>query len=157
MPGRAGKIQDGRTVKTVYSIVNPLDNQEMSSSQDHNITASNVTVIRRQRLNGLLALFIREQVAQGQPHMGLERLFAEKLQVSPSLLSQLKKSRPISDKLARQIEAHCALAVGSLDVSSEAPATPTPAEEAFIALARERWREANAKGKRALLQALRSA
>ena len=75
----------------------------------------------------------------------------------PSLLSQLKKSRPISDKLARQIEAHCALAVGSLDVSSEAPATPTPAEEAFIALARERWREANAKGKRALLQALRSA
>lgn len=61
--------------------------------------------------------------------------------------SQIKSSRPIGDTLARQIERHARVDVGWLD-AEHATQHPDPAEERFLALAREAWRRANAKGKR---------
>lgn len=128
----------------------------MSMSQHHHTPAPlNITVVRRARLLELLGAFVQAQVAMGRPPKGLEQAFAAQLQVSPSLLSQIKKSRPIGDKLARQIEVACSMAPGWLDEGAPLPG-PTPAEEAFIALARERWRQANAKEKRALMRYLRA-
>ena len=144
-----------RTVNSLYPIVNSHDNRNMSTSQ-HDNTAGNITVTRRLRLHELLSVFVQAEVAQGQPPKGLEQAFAAKLQVSPSLLSQIKKSRPISDKVARQIEVACDVPLGWLDTESPEPAGPTPAEEAFIALARARWRKANAKEKRALMRLMKA-
>ncbi len=143
------------TVNSLYPTVNARDNKMMATSQHDNNTAGNITVIRRQRLQELLNIFVQAQVAQGQPPKGLEQAFAAQLQVSPSLLSQIKKSRPISDKLARQIEAACSVEPLWLDVSAVAPEVPTPAEEAFVALARDKWRAANSRQKRTLVRMLR--
>lgn len=110
---------------------------------------SNITLTRRARLHVLLQEFVQTQAAQGVPPKGLEQSFAAVLQVGPSLLSQIKKSRPISDKLARQIEAACHVPIGWLDQPVENTG-PDPAEEAFVELARRAWRAANAKQKREL-------
>lgn len=45
----------------------------------------------------------------------MEQTFAQKLQVSPSMWSQIKSSRPIGGKLARQVEAACGQPPGWLD------------------------------------------
>lgn len=63
--------------------------------------------------------------------------------------SQIKGSRPIGDKLARQIEVHCGQPPGWLDEEHELE-LPSEAEEQFIALARKAWRASTAKGKREL-------
>ncbi|WP_234265080.1 hypothetical protein [Hydrogenophaga sp. NFH-34] len=107
------------------------------------------TVTRRARLHVLLQEHVQSQVAQGVPPKGLEQAFAAVLQVSPSLLSQIKKSRPIGDKLARQIEAACHVPIGWLDQPVK-DAGPSDAEEAFVELARQAWRKANASEKREL-------
>jgi len=125
----------------------------MSSLQETH--TPNTTVVRRKRLLALLSEFVQEQAAQGKPPRGLEMAFAKKLQVLPTLLSQIKNARPIGDKLARQIEAMCDRAPGWLDEEGEEQEAPDPAEEAFVALARRAWRQANAREKRALNQALR--
>lgn len=126
----------------------------MSSLQE--IHTPNATVVRRTRLLALLSVFVQEQVTQGHPPKGLEQAFAAKLQISPSLLSQIKNSRPIGDKLARQIESACAVPSGYLDtfVASTISA-PSPAEDAFMATARNAWRAANAKEKRDLARHLK--
>ena len=85
----------------------------------------------------------------GEPPKGLEQAFAQQLQISPSMWSQVKSSRPIGDKLARQIEVACGVEPGWLD-TPHAPAGPTPAEARFLALALETWRASNAEGRRRL-------
>ena len=47
--------------------------------------------------------YAEKALAQGSPPKGLEQAFAATLQISPSMWSQIKSSRPIGDKLARQI------------------------------------------------------
>lgn len=126
----------------------------MESSQEHN-TTSNTTVIRRQQLLALLAEFVRAQVSHGHPPKGLEQAFAAQLQISPSLLSQVKNSRPIGDKLARQIEVGCEKSPGWLDLPGQSVVAPSAAEEAFIELAKSAWRRSNAKGKRELMRTLK--
>lgn len=121
----------------------------MSSLQEKHIEP-NASVIRRKRLLQLLQSFVQEQAALGVPPKGLEQAFAAKLQISPSLLSQIKKSRPIGDKLARQIESMSGELSGWLDQDGPDLLEADPAEEAFLALARQAWRLANAREKRAL-------
>lgn len=125
----------------------------MSPLQEEHINP-NATVVRRNRLLVLLQSFVQEQAAIGMPPKGLEQAFAAKLQISPSLLSQIKKSRPIGDKLARQVETACGKPAQWLDACDEqSPApVPSPAEELFVELARAAWRQANAKGKRDLMK-----
>ncbi|MFS2049501.1 hypothetical protein ACEN8K_11235 [Variovorax sp. CT11-76] len=89
-------------------------------------------------------------MAAGLPAKGLDQAFARKIEVSPSMWSQIKSARPIGDNLARQIERHCEVEAGWLDREDRPSEVPDEAEERFVAMAREAWRAANAKGKREL-------
>ena len=94
-------------------------------------------------------------MAAGAPPKGLEQGFAATLQISPSMWSQIKASRPIGDKLARQIEAHGAKPAGWLDERRK-DAAPAPAEAAFLQLALAAWRNTNQAGRKALRAQLKS-
>lgn len=111
------------------------------------MTPPPLTVIRRTNVLALHRLFLEKEIAAGKPAKGLDQAFAASLEISPSMWSQIKSSRPIGDTLARQIERHARVDVGWLD-AEHATQHPDPAEERFLALAREAWRRANAKGKR---------
>ena len=93
-------------------------------------------------------------LAAGQPPKGLEQAFAATLQISPSMWSQIKSSRPIGDKMARQIEQHCAQPLGWLDEERES-AGLTPAEQQFLALALQAWRSTNSAGRKTLRDILK--
>ncbi|MDO5652772.1 MAG: hypothetical protein Q4G39_01555 [Brachymonas sp.] len=115
----------------------------------------NLSVLRRQNLLALLQEFAENMVSAGAVTKGIEQAFAEKIQVSPSMLSQMKAGRPIGNKIARQIEVLCKRPAGWLD-TQHPDQKPSPAEEAFVTLAREVWRSQNAKGKRELQQYVQS-
>ncbi|MDP9605647.1 hypothetical protein ABL840_10805 [Variovorax sp. NFACC27] len=110
----------------------------------------NTTVARRRNALALHRRFLEEAVAAGLPAKGLDQAFAKKIEISPSMWSQIKSSRPIGDNLARQIERHCGVESGWLDKEDRPSEVPDAAEERFIAAAREAWRGANAKGKKEL-------
>lgn len=114
----------------------------------------NITLTRRQNALALFQAYAAARLAAGEPAKGLEQSFAAELQISPSMWSQIKASRPISDKLARQIEHHTAQPDGWLD-ATHGPALPDPAEERFVELARSAWRASNARAKRDLARCLR--
>lgn len=110
----------------------------------------NTTVARRRNVLALHRRFLEGAIAAGLPAKGLDQSFAKKIEISPSMWSQIKSSRPIGDNLARQIERHCEVEPGWLDKEDRPSEVPDAAEERFIAAAREAWRAANAKGKREL-------
>jgi hypothetical protein len=109
----------------------------------------NITLIRRSNVLHLFQAFAEKALAAGDTPKGLEQAFAASLQISPSMWSQIKSSRPIGDKLARQIEAHGRHAVGWLDVEHHSPAM-TAAEQKFLALALQAWRAASREERKAL-------
>ena len=111
------------------------------------MTPPSLTVLRRANVLALHRLFLEQQIAAGKPAKGLDQAFAASLEISPSMWSQIKSSRPIGNTLARQIERHAQVELGWLD-AEHATAHPDPAEERFLELARQAWRAANAKGKR---------
>ena len=125
-----------------------MDSQSGAEAKQNN------TVTRRQNLVMLLQTFAEQSIAKGAPSNGIEQSFAAHIQVHPSMLSQIKSSRPISDKLATQIEIACKQPKGWLS-EEQLNQKPTPAELAFLALALKLWRSKNAKGKRELKLALR--
>lgn len=114
-----------------------------------------LTVIRRANAVALYQTFLQERIAAGEAPKGLDQAFAALLEISPSMWSQIKSARPISDKLARQIEHHTQQPSGWLDGAHATTAEADAAEERFVALARQAWRAANAPGKRALLHSLK--
>lgn len=116
---------------------------------------SNLTLVRRQNVLALFQDHAEKAFAAGAPPKGLEQAFAATLQVSPSLWSQIKSSRPIGDKLARQIEVMCRQPAGWLD-AEHAPARPTAAEAAFLDLALAAWRATNSAGRKALRQQMKA-
>ncbi len=113
-----------------------------------------ISVIRRQNILAVYKEFLEEAaakaVAKGVAPRGLETEFAAILEISPSMWSQIKSGRLFGDKLARQLEHRINKPRGWLDELHEPHPAPTPAEEAFVLLARQTWREQNAKGKRDL-------
>lgn len=110
--------------------------------------------IRRENLLRLLREFSQTRIASGEPTNGTEKAFAEQLQMSKSLLSQLKSSRPISDSNAQQIERLCKQTPGWLSVErTDVTSLPAPGEEAFIAAARAAFRAAS-RAERARLKQL---
>jgi hypothetical protein len=116
---------------------------------------TNITIIRRQNLLTLLQEFAEQHLINEGATKGADQAFAALLQVSPSRLSQIKSSIAIGNKLAHQIETICKRPTGWL--SENQPDTkPTPAEIAFLALAREVWLRQNSEGKRALTKAIRN-
>lgn len=120
-----------------------------------NDTVPNITVTRRQNALALFRDFAERALARGAAPKGLEQAFAATLQISPSMWSQIKSSRPIGDKLARQIEVACGKPPGWLDTASAA-AAPTAAEAAFLELALAAYRSTDAKSRQALRKQLRA-
>jgi hypothetical protein len=117
---------------------------------------SNITITRRRNALALFQEYAERELTSGTPPKGLEQSFAATLQVSPSMWSQIKSSRPVGDKLARQIEAHCAKPEGWLDQEHDA-AVLSDAEKAFLDLALRAWRSTNAAGRRGLRARLQAA
>lgn len=122
------------------------------------VTASdptpNISVTRRHNLLVLLQEFAENLVATGTTTKGFDQAFAQHIQVSPSMLSQMKAGRPIGNKTAAQVEALCKRPAGWLDLQHPNQ-KPSPAEDAFIDMARTVWRAQNARDKRALNQLVR--
>lgn len=115
----------------------------------------NITLTRQRNVLALFQAYAESALAAGTAPKGLEQSFAATLQISPSLWSQIKSSRPIGDKLARQIEAHARKPGGWLDEArKEAPLTAT--EAAFLELALAAWRATNARGRKALRDQLKA-
>jgi hypothetical protein len=112
---------------------------------------SALPLLRRQNALALFHAFAERALATGQAPKGLEQAFAASVQISPSLWSQIKSSRPIGDKLARQIEVHAQQVPGWLDEPHEAAAS-SAAEKAFLDLALQAWRATNSAGRKALHQ-----
>jgi hypothetical protein len=110
---------------------------------------ANITLTRRQNTLALFQAYAEQQVTAGAPPKGMEQAFAATLQISPSMWSQIKASRPIGDKLGRQIESLSSKPVGWLD-EPHASAAPTPAEVVFIGLALAAFRASNSSGRKAL-------
>ncbi len=109
----------------------------------------NITITRQQNALALFQAYIEKALAAGASPKGLEQSFAAAVEISPSMWSQLKSSRPIGDKLARQIEQHCGKPAGWLD-EERADATPSATEKAFLDLAWQAWRATNGAGRKAL-------
>lgn len=137
-----------RLIKSVYNKALHEDNR-WPLHEDTVQKTPNITVTRRANLLALHQKFLEDSIAAGLAAKGLEKLFAEKIQTSASMLSQIKSSRPIGDALARQIERRLAQNDGWLDAEHEYTIAD-PGEEAFIAMARNAWRSANAKQKKEL-------
>lgn len=114
-----------------------------------------LVLVRRRNVLALFQNWAEAAMRAGAPPKGLEQAFAAHVEISPSLWSQIKASRPIGDKLARQIEQHCGKAAGWLDESRD-DTIPSPAEQAFLALALQAWRATNAAGRRALRKGLKA-
>jgi hypothetical protein len=116
---------------------------------------SNITQARRHNALALFQDHAERALAQGASPKGLEQAFAATLQISPSMWSQIKSSRPIGDKLARQIEAMTGRPAGWLDAPRK-DASPTPVEKAFLELALSAWRATNSAGRKALREHLKA-
>jgi len=115
---------------------------------------SNTTITRRQNALALFQAYAERALASGAAPKGLEQAFAATLQISPSMWSQIKSSRPIGDKLARQIEFACAQRAGWLDEARK-EAVPSAAETAYLELALAAWRSTNSGGRKALREHLK--
>ena len=114
---------------------------------------SNITLARRQNVLALFQDYAERALAKGVPPKGLEQSFAASLQISPSMWSQIKSSRPIGDKLARQIEVATGKPSCWLDESRKAE-QPSSAELAFLDLALAAYRATNAAGRKSLREQL---
>jgi hypothetical protein len=122
-----------------------------SSAAPH---VTDITLTRRHNTLALFQAYAEQQVVAGTPPKGIEQAFAATLQVSPSMWSQIKASRPIGDKLARQIESLSHKPVAWLD-EPHPSAAPTPAELTFMALALAAFRASNSSGRKALREHLK--
>lgn len=116
---------------------------------------SNITLTRRQNALALFQDYAEKALSSGAAPKGLEQSFAASLQISPSMWSQIKSSRPIGDKLARQIESACGKSSGWLDELRK-DAAPTAAETAYLELALAAWRSTNSAGRKALREHLKA-
>jgi len=115
---------------------------------------ANTTITRRQNALALFQAYAEKALASGAPPKGLEQAFAATLQISPSMWSQIKSSRPIGDKLARQIEQHHGKPAGWLDEARESDSV-APGEKAFLDLALKAWRVTNNAGRKALREQMK--
>ena len=115
---------------------------------------ANTTITRRQNALALFQAYAEKALASGAAPKGLEQAFAATLQISPSMWSQIKSSRPIGDKLARQIEQHQGKTPGWLDEARDT-VIPTPSERTFLDLALAAWRSTNVAGRKAIREQLK--
>lgn len=115
---------------------------------------ANTTITRRQNALALFQAYAEKAVAAGASPKGLEQAFAATLEISPSMWSQIKTSRPIGDKLARQIEQHSGKPAAWLDEERVVEGL-SPVEQQFLDLALRAWRATNASGRKELRERMR--
>ena len=102
-------------------------NEDLSSL----LMKSGPTDLAQVRLDNAMALFdefVRQTARHADPATlrGLERRFAERVQIQPSYWSQIKgRSRQIGERLARQFEHLCHKPGGWLDQTHEPDALPS--------------------------------
>jgi hypothetical protein len=113
----------------------------------------NIALTRRRNALTLFQAYAEKAMAAGTPPEGLEQSFAAAVQISPGMWRQIKSSRPIGDKLARQLETLCSKPTEWRDQARD-DASPSPAGKALQELALAAWRASNAAGRRALRQHL---
>lgn len=122
------------------------------------MTAENISRTRRNNFLIIIREFSESELASGQSSVGMMGRLAEKLQMKASALSQIKGDetarsfRNIGDAQAAQIEKLSGKPKGWMDQAHEG-ADLNPAEIAFLELAKQAWRGADAKGRRALMKA----
>ena len=75
----------------------------------------NITVNRRRSVLATFQAYAEDAISEGVLPKGLEQALASRQEISPSMWSQIKSSRPIGDKLARQIERRTDKPTGWLD------------------------------------------
>lgn len=149
------RCANGGTVNSLYAAVKHVAQFGLKRCICETVT-DNITKLRRQNAVAFFQAWAQERMAAGVPAKGLEQAFAAEIAVSPSMWSQIKSSRPISDKLARQIEHHVGRPSGWMDQQHEGTEAPNEAEQHFLDVARAAWRASNAKGKRELLKMVRN-
>jgi DNA repair protein RadC len=123
----------------------------MSSSNKKEIE---LHTIRRLNLLTLYREFASKRLSSTGDASGTDAAFAAHIQVSPSMLSQIKTHRSIGNKVARQIEAALELDSGWLDIERNSMPVITSQQLKFEKLARRLWSEGTAKQKREALTAL---
>lgn len=108
--------------------------------------------VRRANLLALLLSYSQESLKAGQSAKGIEQAFAAHLQISPSMLSQIKRSRNISDPLATQIERLSGKEDGwlsrhrpSSDAKPRQSEQSAISEDVLVDMVREKWRTASAE------------
>jgi len=117
---------------------------------------ANVTATRQRNARLLFQEYAEAQLVAGAAPNGLEQAFAKTIQVSPSMWSQIKSSRPIGDKIARQIEAACAKPKGWLDEDRDQGTSGiSQGEQQILALMLKAWRATNSVGRKNLKHVLR--
>jgi hypothetical protein len=85
----------------------------------------------------------------------LEKEFAALLEIAPTTWSMIKTSRPIGDRLARQLEDRLGVPTGWLDEVRE-QSEPTVGEQQFIAMALKAYRGTNSAGRKELKQLVKT-
>ena len=122
------------------------------SQEDH----ARLTRTRAENARALFQAYAEEQLAAGAQPLGLQEAFAKHIEVSASMWSQIKSSRPIGNKIARQIEAHCGVEEGWLDKRREAAAdTISQGEQLALAIFLKAFRTTNSVGRKNLTRLLR--
>ena len=121
------------------------------------MSAPSISSLRRLNAQALFQQFAEARIAAGDAPKGLEAAWAQTLEISSATWSMAKSgSRPIGDKLARQIEARAGVEAGWLDVARQ-PQGLSPAEQQFLALALKAYRGTNAVGRKELKRLLAAA
>ena len=80
-----------------------------------NIEKDAIFALRLKNLMALYQEFLRQQVVCGMPSKGLERAFANQINVSASYWSQVKAGRPLGNEITRKIEKNLSCEQGWLD------------------------------------------
>ena len=130
----------------------PVVSAAIVSQNDH----AKLTKTRAENARHLFQVFCEEQFSKGASPAGLEASFAAHIQVSPSMWSQIKSSRPIGNKIARQIESHCGVEEGWLDKRRDAATDMiSQGEQQALAICLKAFRATNSVGRKNLSRLLR--
>ncbi|NJS36935.1 MAG: hypothetical protein HC765_11800 [Brachymonas sp.] len=115
-------------------------------------------LIRRNNLLALYRQFANDRIATSTDGasgpVGTDAAFAAQIQVSPSMLSQIKSYRPIGTRVARLIEQALKLEENWLDIERDTAPVVTAQQLKFEKLARKLWTEGSAKQKREAISSL---
>ncbi len=132
-----------------FAIEQPVPSAKSMSQQT-------ISVIRRNNVLLLFKEFAEDLLAGGQTIRAIDSAFADHLQVSLPTFSMMRSgSRPIGNRLARQIETAVGKPAGWLDEWRNLE-TPTEAEQVFLDEALAAYRRSTSEGRRQLRKLIKT-